>query len=86
MKPKIEILLEVCFNGNDISARDAIDYLEYTHDTVQKHPDSCCSTLDIGDFTYYVIYRKLEGVKRITKKDIRHAMESEDDRNVLCIG
>ncbi|MFA5766480.1 MAG: hypothetical protein WC919_00965 [Candidatus Paceibacterota bacterium] len=78
-KPKVEILLEISFDGGRVKVCDLIDYLEEVRDTTKKNPDSHCSVLDIEVegfmFTFYVIYRKLEGVKRVTEKDIQFAIK-----------
>lgn len=81
--PKVEILLEIGLCGERTKEQDLIDYLETVADVVKKHPNSNKTVIEVpeienifgGPVTYFVIYQKLDGVKRVTKKDIRRAIK-----------
>lgn len=86
-QPKVEILLDIGLCGERTKDDDLVDYLEDVRETTKQHPDSHCKVLDVDldDYTvtFYVLYRKLEGVKRVTDKDIERAIkklrEDEED-------
>ena len=85
-KPKVEILLDISFDGGRVKVCDLIDYLEEVRETTKNNPDSHVMVLDMEVegvkgfmFTFYVIYRKLEGVKRVTEKDIQLAIKKLRD-------
>jgi hypothetical protein len=83
---KVEILYEYGLVGERIKEDDFTCDVETVFQVTKKYPDAVMRTVEVDnlDFveypiTYLVIYRKLDGVKRVTTKMIVEAV-----RELLC--
>jgi hypothetical protein len=75
--PKVEILYEYGFCGERIKEDEYADDMQAVFNAVKEHPDAEFITVDVKGLsfvtypiTYVVIYRKLEGVKKVSEREI----------------
>jgi hypothetical protein len=86
MKPKIKILYEYGFDGEYIKEDELAAYLVEAVKIALKNPDAKAITVNVDglswshDFiTFFVIYKKLDGVKRVTNRDIVRAIQDQHE-------
>jgi hypothetical protein len=80
-QPKVEILYEYGLLGERVKEDDFTCDVETVFQVTKKHPDAVMRTVEVDNLefamhpiTYLVIYRKLDGVKRVTTKMVADAV------------
>ncbi|MFA5766327.1 MAG: hypothetical protein WC919_00190 [Candidatus Paceibacterota bacterium] len=79
--PKVEILFEHSLCGERINECDFVDYLDDAVKIALKNPSAKSIVVDVDGLgwdtivTFFVIYKKLDGVKRVTNRDVIRAIQ-----------
>jgi len=79
--PKVEILFEHSLCGERVKESDFIDYLTDAVGVALKNPGAKSAVIEVNGLgwdalvTFFVIYKKLDGVKRVTNRDIVRAIQ-----------
>jgi hypothetical protein len=79
--PKVEILFEHSLCGERIKECDFVDYLSDAVQVALKNPGAKSTVVEVDGLgwdslvTFFVIYKKLDGVKRATDRDVIRAIQ-----------
>ncbi len=87
MKPKIKILYECSFDGDQVDIDEFEDRVVEAAKVALKNPGAKTATIEVDDLSwggpdpvgFFVIYKKLDGVKRVTNRDIVRAIQDRHE-------